>query len=296
MYIPIRKLFPTLILALGLAGCGGGGGGGGNGGEGTGYDGATDPATVTQDNSDDLTLTAVSGIRGAVNEEYIPDEVPGNSSSPAGRIDWQRLAFRITNRLVDGFCSSGSLDVTTTPNDSGTGETSVLVFNDCTYEHIGSGETINIDGTVEIVRNSTNGRSATVRNLTLVTSTYGTVEVVYYHIECSTGDITSCTWSADITGIDGRTYRIEDADISGIATLDGSLTVYDPDYGSVDVTVNGMLFECTTTTGVPSAGSITITGEGGSLASVEFNDCNSFTVTVDGTATTYQWADVLGGG
>ena len=75
--------------------------------------------------------------------------------------------------------------------------------------------------------------------------------------------------------------------------LDGTLTVYDPDYGAVEVTATAILYECTN--GVPSAGSITLTGEGGSSASVVFNDCNSFTVTVDGTSTTYYWADILGG-
>ena len=280
----------SMILSWGLVACGGGGGSGDDNGDSGAYNGATGAARVSMDNSDDLTLAAVSGIKAAVSEDLIPDSIPSGSSRPEGAVNWKRLASRTANQPVEGVCRSGSVDVTSTENGSGTAGTVTMVFDNCTYDDTDTGETVTIDGTMEYVFNEDHSFSVTIHNMT-VTSSYGTERMAYYHMACD-ADF-NCTWTTDVAGIDGRTYRIENAQIYGTAMLDGSLTVYDPDYGAVEVIVEGVLYECAT--GVPSAGSIMLTGEGGSSASVLFNDCNSFTVTVDGESTTYNWADILGG-
>jgi len=280
----------SLILSWGLVACGGGGSSDDDDGDSGAYNGVTSAARVSMDNSDDLTLAAVSGIKAAISEDLIPDSIPSGSTRPQGAVNWKRLASRTANEPVEGFCSSGSVDVTSTQNSSGTAGTVTMVFSNCVYDDIDTGETVTIDGTMEYVFDEDHSFSVTIHNMT-VTSSYGTEHLAYYNMSCDADY--NCTWTTDVAGIDGRTYRIENAQIYGSAMLEGSLTVYDPTHGAVQVMVEGVLYECAT--GVPSAGSIMLTGEGGSSASVVFNDCNSFTVTVDGESTTYYWADILGG-
>jgi len=281
----------SLILSWGLVACGGGGGSDDDNGDSGAYTGATDPARVSMENSDDLTLAAVSGIKAAVSEDLIPDSIPSGSTRPQGTVNWKRLASRTANEPVEGVCSSGSVDVTSTQNGSGTAGTVTMVFSHCTYDDIDTGETVTIDGRMQYVFKEDHSFSITIHNMTVTSNTYGTEHLAYYHVACD-ADF-NCTWTTDVVGIDERVYRVVDALISGDTLLDGSLTVYDPDYGAVDVTVSDVLYECSYA--VPSAGSITLTGEGGSSANVVFNDCDSFTVTVNGASTTYYWADILGG-
>lgn len=287
----IKFTLLSLILSWGLVACGGGGGSDDDSGDTGAYTGSTDPARVSLDNSDDLTLAAVSGIKAAISEDFVPDSIPGGSTRPQGTVNWKQLASRTANEPVEGVCSSGSVDVTSTQNSSGTAGTATMVFNDCTYDDVYTGETVTIDGAMQFAFNEDGSFSITIHNMTVTSSSYGSEHLAYYHMECD-ADF-NCSWTTDVVGIDGRTYRIENARISGGAMLDGTLTVYDPDYGAVEVTATAILYECTY--GVPSAGSVTLTGEGGSSASVVFNDCDSFTVTVDGASTTYYWADILGG-
>jgi len=95
-----------------------------------------------------------------------------------------------------------------------------------------------------------------------------------------------CSFSSDYVGADGQVYRTADFSITGDATngFNGTMTFYDPTYGSVDVTITGITYgSCGD---FPDGGIIDIAGSGGSSASITFaSNC-----TYSGT-----WDDGAGG-
>ncbi len=286
-----KSLYILLLLAsLGLAACGGGGSDDGN--EPGGYNGATGAANLSADNGDDLTLAAVSGARAALADDRLPSGLPSSSRQAVG-IDWPRLAARTANQPVDGVCSSGTVDVTDNTNGDGVG-TVIIQYNHCTISVPEYGEEATIDGRMVFVNNADGSFSLTLENVT-VSGSWGSGILAYYKMTCDAEY--NCVWVVDVQGVDGRVYRVENASVYVLGSgseVTGDLTVYHPDYGSVNVSIdNPLLFDCAA--GMPSGGSLTLTDGNGDTATVTFDNCDSFTVTIEGVSETYQWADLLNG-
>jgi len=285
-----KSLYFLLLLAsLGLAACGGGGSDDDK--EPGGYNGATGAANLSAGNGDDLTLAAVSGVRAALADSSLPSVLSISSRRAAG-IDWPSLAARTANEPVNDLCSSGTADVTSSTDDDGT-VTVIYQFDNCTITKYG--ETATIDGRVVTVTNPGGSFSLTFENVT-VSGIWGSETYVYYAMACEAE--AGCRRTIEVQGVDGRVYRVEYGDtvyvLGGSSEVTGDLTVYHPDYGSVNVSIdNPLLFDCAA--GMPSGGSLTLTDGNGDTATVTFNDCDSFTVTIDGVSETYQWADLLNG-
>jgi len=301
----LKTLAVLFFFVFTLTACGGGGGddddGGGNGGSGgndysDGYTGATGDADISLGNAGDLAVAAISSVRAGLDEadaSIIP-VVPSPSGRPVvSGIDLSRIAARTAREPVEGICDSGSVDY----EDLGSTEETEkfrTTFNNCTVNDPAYG-TFTIDGVLEYVYNIDGSFTNTFRDLTITSSEYGSGHIDYYRVTCTApGEGYTCTW--ETAGIDGRVYQAETLVV--YETTDGvygHLSVYHPDHGRVGVAISDtdpLVFDCGS--GVPGSGTLTLTDADGSTAEVVFNDCDSFTVTVDGVSETYSWSSLLG--
>jgi hypothetical protein len=100
----------------------------------------------------------------------------------------------------------------------------------------------------------------------------------------SSSQQTSCTISDNFTGVDGRSYRVENFEGD---EYDLSARIYDQDYGYFDIEASSLGYACDN--GNFSFGSITIEDSSGNeVISVTFPNCNDCVVTYGGTANTYS--------
>ncbi len=283
----LKILLPLIILSsVSLISCGGGGGSGSGGSGGVSYSGNTSQATVDSDNADDLAVAATGGASSAIASNAAPRQSPAmsflleHSSQLAKSIS---LANRTANEPVEGVCDSGSADITY--NSDYTEFT--IVYDQCAITY-GSDTTI-ADGRVEFTEFSDG--STLFRYINFTVTYNDETYTINQTVECDAQY--NCSFYSDYSGPDGRTYRVEGATVTSTGSTSYSVTatVYDPDYGYITIDANVTYGGCTG--GVPSSGSITYTGSGGSSATVTFNDCDSFTVDDGTTSTTYFWADIL---
>ncbi len=292
----MRIFLPTIVLTgMALVSCGGGSSGGDTKTSGNvGFSGMTTPAEITTNNADDLSVAATAGTRAAIDQGNVPT---GGKVSPNASIllaissDMARrhsTANRTANQEIPNVCSSGSASFESNADNTAF----TYTYSNCTLAY-GSeyGGTVTADGVMRYQQNSDGSFNFSYENFTV---TY-LGETTTFNMNVSCDSTYQCTYQSDFKGLDGRIYRVEGASVS---TTDGytynvSATVYDPDFGSITIDANVTYGSCST--GVPQSGSITYTGSGGSSGSVVYNDCDSFTVTLNGVSTTYLWADILVG-
>jgi hypothetical protein len=275
----------ALLLMFGIAACGGGGGTDDDNG---GYTGSTDPADISTNNADELALAATSGTATAIAQNAAPS---GGFTSVSrqlvvlGLTSRNRSANRTANEPIAGVCESGTADFTA--NDDYTDI--VIIYSDCVISDY-NGSYI-VDGRFEMHEAPDGSFSMAYQNFRI---TYAG-ETYYLNMSVQCDAEYNCTWSSEGEGIDGRTYRVEGASVTttGSNSYSVSATVYDPDYGYFEVQSNVTYGSCSY--GVPSSGTITVTDGNGDTMLIVFNDCDSFTVTVDGVSTTYTWAELLAG-
>ena len=280
----IKLISIAFLLSTGIAACGGGGGT--DEGD-SGYTGATGPADLTTSNADELALAATSGTSAAIAQDAAPSTALRSASRQLvdlGLDVRSRSANRTANEPVPNVCQSGTADLTA--NDDYTDI--IIVYSNCVISDV-SGTYI-VDGRFEMHESPDGSFSMSYQNFRITYA--GETYTLNMNVECD-ADF-NCTWTSDAEGIDGRTYRVEGATVTstGSSSYSVSATVYDPDYGYITIQSNVTYGSCTY--GVPVSGSITVTDADGDTMTIVFNDCDSFTVTMNGTSTTYTWAQVLG--
>jgi hypothetical protein len=298
-YISIR-LFSLLFSLFLLQGCGGGGGDsdGPSSSDGTTYTGSTAEATVDASNAKDLATGAASGTQQAVMSDALSEVAMRPQPTPTSKLaevapriaQWiGQLSSPNAAKTVDvtsEICDAGGSAIADT-NDAETQGT--ITFTNCAMSDT-EGGTVVMDGTVTFNANTSADSLNMVFNVTV--AYIGESQSINMTLACSniSTDAISCSMTSDFAGIDGRVYRIEDQNVSGneVSGYYVSMTFYDPDHGWVDVTTSQPLtYDCTEA--VPSSGMLTLSGASGSSATVSFDNCSSYTVTVDGVGTTYDW-------
>lgn len=287
------KLFKysyLLSIILLIAGCGDSGGGDPNA-----YNGVTTPTEINDTNAKSIVTAVVEGTSNSI----AADEAPSYSSvlshafsNPGLPTVAQKAIEYLTSKedlpvgvAVDGVCTTGSLDVSTNNNQT----SATLSYSNCGY----SGAVI--DGRVIVSISGTEQAGSISIAFENFSITYeGEIHSFAMLYACdydyTSGLSFECTYSADFIGSDDRHYRIENYSISTSWNVtDGYLfsgTIYDPDHGAVEVSTDvAIVFG---TCGHPISGQMTITASN-KTATVVFNSCTDFTVTIDGVATIYNW-------
>ncbi|MCU7932693.1 MAG: hypothetical protein KZQ90_17985 [Candidatus Thiodiazotropha sp. (ex Codakia rugifera)] len=295
--ISLFSLFLSLML---LQGCGGGGGDSDspNTSVDTTYTGSTAEATVDASNAKDLSTGAASGTQQAVASDAVSGVAMRPQGSPTTKLS--ELAPRIaqwidqlsspnaarTTDLTAEICDAGGRAVADTNEAETEGS---ITFTDCAMSDM-EGGTVVINGTVTFNAN-TSGDSLNM--VFRVTVTYiGESQAINMTLACSniSTSAIACSITSDFAGIDGRIYRIEDLSVNGneISGFYVSMTFYDPDHGRVDViTTQPLTYACPTA--VPGSGMLNISGSSDTFATASFDSCGSYTVSVNGVGTTYNW-------
>jgi hypothetical protein len=298
--------------ALLLAGCGGGGGGGG-GNAGLTYSGNTSPAAVTGTNAEALATTTTDAVARSIEGGAVSDATPfgidiatgtpisvrqqvgeivkriradlqQSSDSPVGvTYSSDELNTLLSNELgqtVDWFCG-GSLDA---PSglyaNSGT-----MVFHDLCFDFNGDGtQQAIVNGTISFTYSESGDTYVETTSYTNVTvQMNGQTYTMNGTERCTGNNVTFEESCADLyTGADGNTYQVEDAFYYGNDSTGYYIdaTFYHPTYGSVVISTDSpVFFNCGN--GTPGSGILSLQGDGGSSATVTFNDCMSYTVTFD---------------
>jgi hypothetical protein len=308
----LKTLAVLFFFVFTLAACGGGGGnddgdGGGGGNDYSGgYTGETGDASIGFGNIGDLTVAAASGIKIWLEQEessyLFTPSMPSSGRGiaplrPAGiGSDLSRIAARNEAREPVGCSGGGTMQYV----DLGT-TTEIawfkMIYDGC-VESIPDYGNITRTGEIEHKTDTDSGDFTVIISNLSISSADGNGYIDYFEVSCTNVSTSiSCTMAAP--GLDGDLYKVE---IEGFldqfegTVLSGSLVVYDPDHGRVEVTITNdygpMIFgDCPS--GVPGSGTLTLTDADGSTAEVQFNDCDSFTVMVDGDSGTYYWADLL---
>lgn len=291
--------FSLLYTMLLLQGCGGGGSSDGpTTSVGTTYTGETSEAVIDSSNAKDIATGTASGTQQAVVSDSLsgvamrPQATPGSKlTEVAPRIaQWiEQLSTPLAAKTVDvtdEICDAGGRAVADT-NDAETEGT--ITFTNCAMSDM-QGGTLVINGPVDFIFNTVADTLSMVFRVTV--SYLGESEAINLTLGCSniSSASISCSLSSDFAGIDGRVYRIEDISVSGneVSGFYVSMTLYDPDHGRVDVsTTQPLTYGCTLA--VPGSGILSLDGENETFATVSFDSCSGFTVTVDGVGNSYIW-------
>jgi hypothetical protein len=272
----------VLILALNLAlvGCSSGGGS---------SDSSSEPgnAAINSANAKDLATAATEGAKLAADSDNV-SQFGLKSASKATLENLTETVARdfalIPQSVMPNPCTGGGgVTIDTLPDG-----TFLLDYQLCDIAGIIADGVITLNSTVsgDI---TTVSLSYTSFSITIGTDTSVSSLTAVCTINNNTA-ATSCTYSSDIAGFDGRTYSISGLNVSGdsIAGYSVSATIIDPDHGIITIsTTIPILFNCPNEQ--PSMGEIQFTDSAGVLVSVTFNDCDSFTVFYNGVATLYNW-------
>ena len=286
----IRKILLCCLFGS-LAACGGGGGSG-DGNDIAGSDGDTiEFARIDADNAKDLGTAAASGARQAVDYQDVsglgfrPERRPGieafSEELSAG------YAARTASAPEPVTCISGSIAETNNADGSTT-----IDFDMCEVSLEGL-LVVTVDGLVTS-NSSVSGDITTVELLYQNFTIDLGFDVYSIDIEavCSTDNTTmetSCDFPA-VEGFDGRIYDLSEATVTGDA-LSGyfvTATIDDPDHGTFSIdTSAAIVFACANDR--PLSGELQFTDGADVLVTVTFNDCDSFTVSYNGTSEIFNW-------
>lgn len=285
-------------LALALSACGGDSGSSIPPAPAPTYSGITTPAAITETNAQGLSTKSTDATEEAITQQTASDTNPFGISINAANTDINPLITRITREVVNHsqtnlnipagatitaaqlgapFCGGSiSYPDSMDPNDMLNG---TVTYNNLCFDDGGLYGQIIINGTVTFTQTNT---SITIRYINFRMTGTDLNETINMTVSCDTSFF-SCSISADFTGSDGKVYRIADMSVSGFGTGPYSYSIeatfYHPDHGSVTLAGSGLTYNCSN--GYPSAGTINITGSGGSSASITFTSCDGYTGTWD---------------
>ena len=272
-----KKSFYLLGLLSFLTACGGGGGGGAS------------KATITAANSQDLSIAATESTIQAVNADSANflAKISDNTSSNnliASKI--RDITFEATTLgPVLAMCPAGGSYSDNISQGSSSASGSI------TFVNCGIAQGIIINGNVTFTATQTR-ITMVYNNFTVITP--DATETLTASMSCSLSNttVTSCDiTSTSITGIDNRTYIVNNAKVTGDnnSGYNVSASVIDPTHGTITISATAITFNCTTPNADrPSTGSVTFSSNS-KTGSVVFDSCSSYTVTLDGVATSYNW-------
>lgn len=269
------------IMVLGLSACGGSGGGGASINE--------SAATFTGENQQALSVASVEATKQAVSSDSANDALPiGIESNHVAaniaieivyKTTLDRVNLPIAADVSDDFCDTGSVSF------SGS-DPIKFTYNGCVSDGV------TIDG-VAIVSYSDDGDSFRVEYKNFkINYGNGNTDTINSVVSCSglasaTFEF-ECSVSSDFQ-VDGRNYRVENSVVSGDESngFNVDARVYDEEFGFIDVTSTGLIFDCDN--GYPSTGTITMTDASGTTGTLTFDGCASFSLTIDGVSETFDW-------
>ncbi|WP_455376749.1 hypothetical protein [Kaarinaea lacus] len=260
-----------LVVALGLTACGGGGGGGGQS--------APTPATITADNAESLAVAASESTKEAVVSQnanpYAVSISPDPTTTAVSRkiAELIRLNMSATGLvLFSGDCVPNPGTVEIADPNSTTG--SVEFNNYC----------INVPGYGEMVMNGSVSYSFNDPYLYLTYSNFtvsfgGNVETIDMSVTINMNTF-EVSWSSSFVSSDGATVSYADFDISGdpatgVSIFSGRVTYSGVGYFDVYTESPVVLSGCAN--GRPMSGTIVAEGSSGTLASITFDSCDSYT-------------------
>jgi hypothetical protein len=233
----------------------------------------TTQAVVTVDNASELAVTAARGIKKVVLDDLSQQKIPFARSTATG--------------FVLDYCETGSAELVASADNSILQQ--VLSLRSCVVE----GTTVQGDVLM------TSSPDFTSMNFyffdTTVTDMSGEAYILTgTDITCNGVNTKSptCNFGADWSE-GGESYRTENGSLTGsIATgFNVAVRVFDTKNGYVDVQTNtAVTFNCSNLN--PGSGGATFTGANNVSGLVSFDSCDSLTVTLDGVATSYNWADL----
>ncbi len=271
-------------------------------------------AEVTSQNSSSLGVGAARGIKKSIANQQTQNRTSGLAGG---------LGSFATGVIVDGACESGTLDFEFNAQDFSTLN---MTYNQCVIESDIFNGGLNfsssnngLNSTIQFVNlsifdgteNYTMTMDGTMQYELSADMTTATTIFQQFSYADSWGDayyweyaVITCT---DITNPNGgncdfdeaqfvdawtgETYYIEGDQVT--QTSGGyqvSTKVYDTEYGYVDVyTTSDLVLDANCSTGMFTSGTIVVEGADGSSAQLQFVDCNTFTLTVNGAAQTYTW-------
>ncbi len=241
------------------------------------------PATLTATNLQDLSIAATESTKQA-----IASDSANFLAKTTNNIDSNK---QITNKVKDiifnkkslgNLCIKGTYDDNIAQNN--TSASGIITFTGC---DIGGG--ITLEGTITFSGSSTSF-TMVYNNLTI--TVLNEIQTLNATINCSTvNQETTCEIDTSITGIDGRTFKVNKITVSGNATngYQVNATVIDPTHGTITVNANTMKFSCSAPNeGRPSSGNITFSSNG-KTATIVFDSCSTYTATLDGVANSFTW-------
>ena len=291
----IKFIFSVILSSIALTACGGGGGGSSAGSQIGSYEGATNPATVTNENSSDIFENALLGTNKTLKGGEVP-EVP-----LAVNIDVNDPIIGTLDKITNMIETRGSIPTGLVINEPclTSGETTIdfvgvsrdaqsfpsngtilITFNNC------NDDGFIIDGTGSLVYNGYS-EDRGFKNFTYVFNYTINGEPFEGTAECSNfGE--NCEFYESFSQ-NGVSYKIEDQSVTGNNTqgYNISFEIYDSRYGYIEVVATGITID--EATGNICTGNITIedsTSE--DVMTITFPDCDSFVVTFEGNATTYM--------
>ena len=266
----LRLILPILFISsLSLISCGGSDGGD--------DENTTGVAIITTENEAALATAATEAAKAAINNA-------GVGFKKAAK-NYEIAEFDMA-ALVDmsEVCVTGNASTDINEN-TGNG---VITYDSCDFGGVF------VNGTVTLTTTNSGDvwtTSIVYNNFTV--SAGGITETLDLTTVCTSNintGATSCTYDSKTLGIDGRTYSVSGASVSG-NSFNGytvSATVTDPDYGTLSITTNSAItFNCSN--GQPDSGEIQFTDGSGNTVVVTFNSCSSFTVSYNGSSTMYSW-------
>lgn len=278
------RITSGVLASIFLIACGGGGGGSDNDGSGSGvtYSGNTSAATISDTNKQDLALAASLGVVQAQKSSSTP--ATGVIISSSDVVDQANQLVNTTYQLhklplatdvsSQACPNGGSANI----SDTATQSNITIVYSNCRFDDVSATGTAVIS-----ISDTTFSISYTDFRITVD----GETTVLNMTVSCnSTG--TSCTITSDFVGANGRSYRVTDTTVSGNSSTgyNVSATVFDGEHGSITVNATNVTFNCDN--GLPGTGTVTFS-DGSTTATVTFDSCSSYTLTIDGVGTTYDW-------
>ena len=279
------KTFSIPLIALLLSACGGGN-------DSTSISTTSKAADINSGNTEKLATAATEGARQALltDSADVLSRVLTAGKTTSKISDGQTQQAADTTATISLPCASGSASGS---YDLSTGSGS-FIFNNCDLSNQGIANVI-LNGSVNLT-SAANIFTFTYSNFTV--SYNGVSQPVDLTVSCTGSFSTSsskCSTSSSSTGIDGRSYTIQNFSVQsdGNNGFNISALVSDPDYGQFSITSQSINYNCTgSQASRPGSGSINISSKG-KTASITFDSCSTYTVTLDGVATSYSWPIIV---
>ena len=306
MSIIHKHIFILILLIFSLVSCSSGGDGGSKKITGPTYSGLSTQALITSTNSQQVSISGTDGSSKAVGSENANSANPfsplGVVASDSGKLptaDIAKLTIEIAQKaMAQSINLPAGLTITAEQLNAESGENnfcggSVTVPNDVSFDGMSYDITMTfndlcftdfvnppvyLDGSMRMM---SDGSTTTVIYDDLVITMDGQSHTMNATISC---DMSGTVCYTDFKGSDGKTYRFAELSVSGDDTSGYTVTgtFFHPSFGSMELaTTSPITFNCTGPQ--PDAGELSLTGSGGSNATITFMGCSGYSYCFDDT-------------